>query len=166
MRPCQGVCRRHLVEDKAVAVEAVAAFGSVVRAAQRTYENNMDILAGHHRWGGADVVVKGCLAGPRGGVSGVLGLVGRDDVFWSPGCAGVSTNFDGSKGVARCSGCKTFYRTGITPRAVQASRHTPSKCTRNQDLSTAQKVCASSDGRDIGEEDQMKLKLSNFHGPV
>lgn len=145
MRPCQGVSRHHLVEDVSVDSEGAAGFGSVVRAALRTYEGNPDVLKGDPRWGGADVHVRGCLAGQNGGVLGVLGSVGREDVFWSRNCAGVATRLDGVRGVARCSDCMAFYCKGVTPRTVQASRHTPGVKTRNVDLSTAQKVGGSSE---------------------
>lgn len=138
VRPCEGVCRRHLLEDQTLDAESANSFGSVVRMAQRTLEGNPDILAGDNRWPAADV--RGCLTGPNGGVSGVLGLRGHDDVLWSSRCRLVATNVDGSLGVARCSLCKDFYRRGVTKRTMQASRHTPHRRTRNDELSTAQKV--------------------------
>lgn len=138
VRPCEGVCHRHVLEDQTLDAECVKSFGSVVRTAHRAREGNPDMLVDFDRWPSESV--KGYLTGPNGGVSGVLSLRGYVDVFWSSRCRGVATNVDGSLGVARCADCKDFYRRGVTKRVIQASRHTPDKCTRNDELSTAQKV--------------------------
>ncbi|CAB1109907.1 unnamed protein product [Ectocarpus sp. CCAP 1310/34] len=135
----RGVCRSHMFEDKDVPLETVAAFGTVVRQALRILEKVPAILQPHDRdrWQHADV--RGVLAGPNGHVSGVMGLVGREDVLWSRKCTGFATPSYGRTGVPRCTHCKDFYRRGMTPRTAHAAKHTPAKKTRVSEMSTAQK---------------------------
>lgn len=138
VKPCRGVCRDHLLGDESVSTEAFAAFGSVVRQAMRVLDRNPGILKPHDRWNHAGI--RGVLASPNGGVSGVMGTVNGADVFWSKGCTGFAGPRDGKKGVPRCAHCKEFYRRGVAPRATRAARSTPPKNMRNCNASTDQKV--------------------------
>ncbi|CAM9266762.1 unnamed protein product [Ectocarpus sp. 12 AP-2014] len=71
------------------------------------------------RWGRA--AVKGCLAGSSG-VSGVLGLVGSQYVLWSKACGGLASRYYSPRAVARCGGCREFFREGVLKRLAQAAK--------------------------------------------
>ncbi|CAM9460467.1 unnamed protein product [Ectocarpus fasciculatus] len=88
------------------------------------------------RWERA--AVKGCLAAPSG-VSGVLGLVGGQYVLWSKACGGLATCRWSSGAVARCGGCREFFRDGVLKRLAQAAKPVLHPCTNNKDMTSAQK---------------------------
>lgn len=134
IQPCLGVCEAHL--DESVA----QGFYSVVRAAERTLQREGCFpFEGSLKWAG-NVSILGYLSGIGGRVSGVLGFVDDQRVFWSKACTGVASRGYAIQTHARCKACRDFHRDLLMKRVRTAARDEPHQNTSNSLLSTAQKV--------------------------
>lgn len=124
-------------------------FPSLVRQAQRTLEKDPSMpFDGRGRWNSA--FVEGLLSAPKG-VSGVLGTVGGHSVpghgrvgghkvFWSKGCVGFATPFQGQNSVPRCQGCRGLVREAVRPRLESASKAESHEFKNNVFMTSTQKV--------------------------
>ncbi|CAM9363580.1 unnamed protein product [Ectocarpus sp. 13 AM-2016] len=141
MLPCKSVSYHQLVESDGLTVEVARGFHSVVHQAMLTLEASPDMQSGNagDRWGRA--AGKGCLAGSSG-VSRVLGLIGSQYVLWSKVCGGLASRYYSPGAVARCRGCREFFREGVLKRLAQAAKPVPHPCTRNKDITSAEKEIA------------------------